>query len=146
MIKLGSIIELTSVDLLSFWGAMGSYSKIGAIISIVSVVVLVSSIMLTGILESDKIDQVILEVDYFEHWNITYSNDNIIECWSGIGRKELLLVRPLSDTWVISVQAEKLDSSSGQFKVKLKLKDGSIIEQAVTLLPFGKVNINIEIP
>jgi hypothetical protein len=146
MIELGSIIELTGVDLSFYWGAMGSFSKIGALISIVSVVVFMGSIMLTGTLESHKIDQVILEVDYYENWNISYSSGNVIEYWSGIGRKELLLVRPLSDTWVISVQGEKLDASSSQFKITLKLKDGSVIEQAVTLQPYGKVNIIAEIP
>ena len=125
---------------------MGSYAKIGAIVTILGVVILSCTVMLTGILEtSDRIDEVILEVDYFEHWNVTFSHDSIEEIWTDMGRKEKILVRPSGDTWVISVEAEKMDESSGYLRVKIKRMDGTILKQAVTMLPYGKIAMVLEI-
>jgi len=126
---------------------MGSYAKIGAIVTILGIVILACTVMLTGILEvNDRIDEVVLEVDYFEHWNVTFSHDSIEESWSGMGRKETVLIRPSGGTWVISVEAEKLDESSGYLRVKIKLLDGTILKQAVTMLPYGKITMVLEIP
>jgi hypothetical protein len=126
---------------------MGSYAKIGAIVTILGIVILASTVMLTGILETnDRIDEVVLEVDYFEHWNVTFSHDSIEETWSGIGRKETVLIRPSGGTWVISVEAEKVDESSGYLRVNIKRMDGTILKQAVTMLPYGKITMVLEIP
>jgi hypothetical protein len=126
---------------------MGSYAKIGAIVTILGIVILACTVMLTGILEvNDRIDEVVLEVDYFEHWNVTFSHDSIEESWSGMGRKETVLIRPSGSTWVISVEAEKVDESSGYLRVKIKLLDGTILKQAVTMLPYGKITMVLEIP
>ena len=126
---------------------MGSYAKIGAIVTILGIVILACTVMLTGILEvNDRIDEVVLEVDYFEHWNVTFSHDSIEESWSGMGRKETVLIRPSGGTWIISVEAEKLDESSGYLRVKIKLLDGTILKQAVTMLPYGKITMVLEIP
>ena len=126
---------------------MGSYAKIGAIVTILGIVILASTVMLTGILEThDRINEVILEVDYFEHWNVTFSHDSIEETWSGIGRKETVLIRPSGGTWVISVEAEKVDESSGYLRVNIKSMDGTILKQAVTMLPYGKITMVLEIP
>jgi hypothetical protein len=126
---------------------MGSYAKIGAIVTILGIVILACTVMLTGILEvNDRIDEVVLEVDYFEHWNVTFSHDSIEESWSGMGRKETVLIRPSGGTWVISVEAEKVDESSGYLRVKIKLLDGTILKQAVTMLPYGKITMVLEIP
>lgn len=126
---------------------MGSYAKIGAIVTILGIVILACTVMLTGILETnDRINEVILEVDYFEHWNVTFSHDSIEETWSGIGRKETVLIRPSGGTWVISVEAEKVDESSGYLRVNIKSMDGTILKQAVTMLPYGKITMVLEIP
>ena len=125
---------------------MGSYAKIGAIVTILGIVILACTVMLTGILEvNDRIDEVVLEVDYFEHWNVTLSHGGVVESWSGMGRKEKLLVRPSTDTWVISVQAEKVDASSGQLKVRIRSPDGMVLKQAATILPYGKITLVVEI-
>lgn len=125
---------------------MGSYAKVGAIITVLGVVVLASSIMLTGLLENDRVDEVILEVDYYDNWNVTFSHDSQTESWSGIGRKEMLLVRHSGDAWVISVHAEKLDASSGYLKVRVKHIDGTVFGQEATNHPHGKISLVVEIP
>jgi len=126
---------------------MGSYAKIGAIVTILGIVVLACTVMLTGILDvNDRIDEAVLEVDYFEHWNVTFSHNSLEESWSGMGRKEKILVRHSGDTWVISVEAEKMDESSGYLRVKIKRMDGTILKQAVTMLPYGKITMVLEIP
>jgi hypothetical protein len=78
---------------------MGSFAKIGAIITILGVVILTSAIMMTGLLENNEVDEVVLEVDYFYNWNVTLSHDGITESWSDMGRKETILVRPTRNTW-----------------------------------------------
>ena len=125
---------------------MGSFAKIGAIITILGVVILAGAIMLTGLLENNEVDEVVLEVDYFNNWNVTLSHGGITESWSDMGRKETMLVRSTSDTWVISVQAEKLDASSGYLRVRIKHLDGTVIGQEATNLPNGKISLVVEIP
>ncbi len=125
---------------------MGSFAKIGAIITILGVVILAGAIMMTGLLENNEVDEVVLEVDYFNNWNVTLSHDSITESWSDMGRKETILVRSTSDTWVISVQAEKLDASSGYLRVRVKHLDGTMIGQEATNLPYGKTSLVVEIP
>jgi len=125
---------------------MGSFAKIGAIITILGVVILAGAIMMTGLLENNEIDEVVLEVDYFNNWNVTLSHDGTTESWSDMGRKETILVRPTSDTWVISVQAEKLDASSGYLRVRIKHLDGTVIGQEATNIPNGKISLVVEIP
>jgi len=124
---------------------MGSFAKIGAITTILGVVILASAIMMTGFLESNEVDEVVLEVDYFYNWNVTLSHGGITESWSAMGRKEMLLVRPTSDIWVISVRAEKLDASSGYLRVRVKHLDGAVIGQGATNLPHGKITMVVEI-
>jgi hypothetical protein len=125
---------------------MGTFTKIGALITFLGVTILAGSLLLTGLLEADqKTNEVVLEVDYFEHWNMTFSHDNIEASWSGMGRKEKLLVRPTGDAWVISVKAEKIDASSGKLGVRIKLLDGSILGEASTVLPYGKISLVVEI-
>jgi hypothetical protein len=125
---------------------MGSFAKIGAIITILGVVILAGAIMLTGLLENNEVDEVVLEVDYFNNWNVTLSHSGITESWSDMGRKETILVRSTRDTWVISVQAEKLDASSGYLRVRIKHLDGTVIGQEATNLPNGKISLVVEIP
>ncbi len=125
---------------------MGSYAKIGAIITILGVAILASAIMLTGLLENNEVHEVVLEVDYFYNWNVTFSHDGITETWSNLGRKEMMLVRPTRDTWVITVRAEKLDSSLGYLRVRVKHMDGAVIGQGATNLPHGKISLVVEIP
>ncbi len=125
---------------------MGSFAKIGAIITILGVVILAGAIMLTGLLENNEVDEVVLEVDYFNNWNVTLSHDGTTESWSDMGRKETILVRSTRDTWVISVRAEKLDASSGYLRVRVKHLDGTVIGQEATNLPHGKISLVVEIP
>jgi len=125
---------------------MGSFAKIGAIITILGVVILAGAIMMTGLLENNEVDEVVLEVDYFNNWNVTLSHDGTTESWSDMGRKETMLVRSTSDTWAISVQAEKLDASSGYLRVRVKHLDGAVIGQEATNLPNGKISLVVEIP
>jgi hypothetical protein len=47
---------------------------------------------------------------------------------------------------VISVQAEKLDASSGYLRVRIKHLDGTVIGQEATNLPNGKISLVVEIP
>lgn len=46
----------------------------------------------------------------------------------------------------ISVEAEKVDESSGYLRVIIKHLDGTILKQAVTMLPYGKITMVLEIP
>lgn len=119
--------------------------KIGLAFTAICAVGLLSSLFMTGFLDRERVEDVLVEVDYFDHWNMTVSESSYSWSFSGFGRMERCFVRVDGDVWVISVEAQKEDSSSGQLAVRVKLRDGTVLKQASTSEPFGKVSFTIEI-
>jgi len=125
---------------------MGIYSKSGIIISVLVVFVFACAISLTGFLDAkDKIDSLIVEVDYFDHWNVTINEDSSTWAWSGFGKMEKNLMRLSADEWIIHISAQKKDDSSGFLTMRVKLKDGTVLKEISTSKPYGKANLSLEI-
>lgn len=125
---------------------MGIYSKSGIIISVLVVVILASAISLTGFLDAeDNIDCIIIEVDYFDHWNVTITEDSSTWTWSGFGKMEKNLMRITADEWIIQICAQKMDDSYGYLTMRVKLKDGTVLKEVYTSKPFGKADLTLEI-
>ena len=120
-------------------------SKIGVIISLLSMVTLFGTLVLTGTLGVNQIDLVIVEVDYFEHWNATILEDSAKTLWSGFGRMDKGFRRSLENPWIISVSVQKMDGTNGLLTIKLRTKDGTILKEAYTVEPFGTAKITVEI-
>ena len=125
---------------------MGIYSKSGIIISVLVVLVLASAISLTGFLDAeDNIDCIIVEVDYFDHWNVTIKEGGSTWAWSGFGKMEKNLMRVTADEWVIHLIAQKKDDSYGYLTMRVKLKDGTVLKEVYTSKPFGKAELTLEV-
>lgn len=126
---------------------MGSrFAKIGVVISVICAVVLVSTLMLTGVIGGRKgIEDVVIEVDYFDSWNMTITVNSSVKSLSGFGKMEKVLMRSHGGRWVVSLSTRKLDGSSGNLRVRIKLRDGTVLQEGSTTAPFGTVNISMEI-
>lgn len=119
--------------------------KLGAAFTAVCALVLLSSLFLTGFLGRERVEDVILEVDYFENWNLNISEDGYSWSFSELGRTEKCIARVDDDEWVITVDARKVDGSSGRLTVRIKLRDGTVLKEASTSEPYGAVSFTIEI-
>jgi hypothetical protein len=126
---------------------MGSSSgKILAAMSVLGVFALAGTLLLTGFIGvRQRISEVVIEIDYFNHWNVTVCQNDSTQSWSGFGKMERTLIGPLGDEWVISITARKTDGSSGNLSVRIKQVDGTIVKEASTSAPFGTVCISYTI-
>lgn len=124
---------------------MSRLLKIGLVFTAICIAGTLSSLGLTGFLDRERVEDVLVEVEYFDHWNMTVSESSYTWSFSGFGRTERRFVRVDGHAWVISVEAQKEDASSGRLVVRVKLRDGTVLKQAFTSEPFGKVSFTIEI-
>ena len=60
-----------------------------------------------------------------------------------ITRKTILVYRPIGEDWTLSFEAEKMDYTTSQLKVVIKLIDGTPLGEAQTVDPNGKVSITL---
>lgn len=128
-------------------GLMGASSvKIGVVILILGAVTVVSTLLFTGFIgNQNDIEQLILEVDYYNNWNMTVSENGSVQSLSGFGKMERLFVRPIDGKWVVMINASKLDGSSNNLSVRLKLRDGTVLKHGSTTEPYGTVTLSVEI-
>jgi len=125
---------------------MGTLSKVVYILSIYSILLLAGTIIFTGVLkDNNSVNEVIVEIEYFDHWNATISDNHSVQSWSGFGKTEKILRRPSNDPWSLSVDVQKLAGSTGPLSVIIRQVDGTILKKAHTMSPFGKINLTFEI-
>ena len=125
----------------------GQYKLVSHLLTIfLGVFVIAGAFSLSGFLGmNDKIDGLVVEVDYFDHWNVTIVEDGSTWTWSGFGKMEKNMMRLSTDEWVIRVRVQKMDDSLGFLTVRVKLKDGTILKEAYTSEPYGEAFISLEI-
>ncbi len=123
---------------------MGNLVKVGVLLSFFCALAVVSNMLLVGLLDHEEVDEVLLEVDYYEHWNVTISNGSE-RSWSGFGRQEKILMRPEDEKWVLNVEASKLDGSTSALTIRIKLRDGTVLAESRTKEPFGTTKFSTEI-
>lgn len=114
-------------------------------ISAVSTAGIVIGLYLVGTTQHEVIKEVIIEVDYFDNWNLTLTSNGIETQHSGFGKGSILLERGGAREWQIYVHCVKLDSSQGLLIVRVKEKYGDVLKQAITNEPVGDVNITLEL-
>ncbi len=113
----------------------------------IAILVFIISILNTGILETsdNRIDNVKIEVIYSSSWKgMLYNNEDVTKI-SGFTRKTILVHRPIGEDWILSFEAEKMDYTTSQLKVVIKLIDGTLLGEAQTVDPYGKVSITLAI-
>ena len=115
------------------------------LLSVAIILAAVTGYMMISITKSADTDEVMVEVNYYEHWNLTITENGIPQSSSGFGRSETKLIKPSAGSWVIAVSCSKQDSSSSLLTVQLKTMDGSVLKKGHTLEPFGTVEFIFEI-
>ena len=125
---------------------MGASIKIGVVLSILGVVTVVGTLIFTGVIgDQNNIEQLIIEVDYYNNWNMTVVENGSETSLYGFGRTERLFVRPFNGKWVFMINASKLDASSNTLSVRFKLRDGTVLKHSSTTEPYGTVILSLEI-
>jgi hypothetical protein len=65
--------------------------------------------------------------------------------YSGFGQSEILMNRPSTGQWVISVNCMKCDGGESLFTIRIKQLDGTVLKRGYTFEPFGTVQLTLEI-
>ena len=113
----------------------------------IAIIAIIVSILNTGILETsdERIENIKIEVTYSGSWaGVLYNNEDV-KSISGFTGKTILVFGPLGEDWTILFEVEKKDDSLSQLKVVVKLIDGTLLGEARTIDPYGKVSINLVI-
>ncbi len=109
------------------------------------IIMTIVSILSSGFLETteEQVENLKIEVSYSGSWEGMLYNNEEVQSISGFTKKTIIVFRPDEDEWTISFEAEKKDDSMGQLKVKIKLIDGTTLEDTQTVEPYGKVSISM---
>ena len=89
------------------------------------------------------INEVIYEIDYPGNYNVSITENGYAAMFENIGNFERNLLRPVGDEWVISIFVKKFDDSTNLLTVRIKLPDGTILEEDSTYEPFGEAHVSI---
>lgn len=114
-------------------------------IAIIATIGMVMGFYLIGRSNTKIIQTLVVEVDYYDHWNATISVNGISEQFSYYSKDTIILNRLGSRLWTISIICSKNDGSTGALVVRVKLTDGTVIKRAQTDIPFGTVKVDIEL-
>ena len=120
-------------------------SRTIVLLSIAILLAAVTGYVMINVTKSAEADEVMVEVSYYEHWNLTITENGISQSSTGFGRSETKLIRPSADPWVIAVSCSKQDGSSSLLTIQIKTMDGSILKKGHTLEPFGTIEFTLEI-
>jgi hypothetical protein len=104
-----------------------------------------AGVALTGFLRQEEDDRLLLVIDYPNHWNATVTENGVDRSLSGFGKVEKMLLRPDDGVWSLTIRAWKLDDSTNALTVTFKLKDGTLLRRASTVVPYGTVEISADI-
>ena len=121
--------------------------KMMLVLAIITITVL--SLMMTGTLEfntSEKDDFLIMEVNYSGSWKGTIQENDSNYTISGFGNHKRYLARLNTDEWVISIKIQKTGYDTNLLYIRLKLADGTVLEETSTIKPQGTAEMSIMIP
>ena len=120
-------------------------SRTSTIIIALSTLAVIVTILTIGTANIEGPNELILDLDYHDHWNLTITENGDERFQSGFGKITILMIKPAGSEWVISVDCLKTDGSRSLLYVKIKRSDGTVLEKGYTLEPFGTVQFTIEI-
>ena len=126
---------------------MGYRVRMAVIAGPLAILAIIISLLNPGLMETsdDKIEKIKIEVIYFGSWEgVLCSNENV-KSISGFTRKTLIVFNPVGEDWTILFEAKKMDGTTSQLKVVVELFDGTLLREAQTTDPYGKVSINLDI-
>jgi hypothetical protein len=102
-----------------------------------------ATVFLSGYLErGTEVDRVILEIDYYDNWNATVSND-VEFSLSRFGKTQMTLVDLKKEDWIVTVRAQKQDGSMKGLTIRIRMIDGAVIGSASTFEPYGTAELTV---
>ena len=122
-------------------------SKLTAAVIAVSFtsIALFTYFVLTGLTESNQVNEVILEITHSSNFEFSVTQNGKAKMDSFYGRFTSTLYRSSEDEWVISVWARKMESNNALLSVELKLKDGTTLGYETVSDPFGEITVSVVI-
>ncbi len=105
-------------------------------------IVLYASVSFSGVLEQRADDRVILEIDYIDNWNATVLNDFEFSL-SRFGKAQMTLMDLTKEDWIITVKAQKQDGSMKGLVIRIRTKDGVLLDSATTFEPYGTAELTV---
>ena len=118
--------------------------KILAVLILLSSLALASSYLMSGFLSVEEIENITVEIEYFNHWNATASSQGKNISWSGFGKNEKSILGVIGENGNIEVRVRK-DATSYTMFVKVLMGD-KVLQQRATSEPNGEVVMNVTIP
>ncbi|MGP8057935.1 MAG: hypothetical protein ACLP9K_10095 [Nitrososphaerales archaeon] len=98
---------------------------------------------------SASINQVAIQVTYSGSWQGAYGvtgTSSSMVSWSGNGTKSVTLSRPSGGgVWAISANAQKLDGSSASLVIEMLAPNGTVLQEAQTIAPYGMAQIGFTV-
>jgi hypothetical protein len=113
----------------------------------VAIIIIIVSLFSANfvIISEDRIERIKIVVTYSGNWEgVLYSNEKV-QMMSEFSGKIFIVLRPKDGEWVVSFEAEKIDDSSNQLKVVVELINGTRLDMAQTIDPYGKVTLGLTI-
>jgi hypothetical protein len=96
-------------------------------------------------LSKDQIGNIKIHVIYSGTWEGVLISNEKVQMVSGFTRKTIIVVRPEEGEWTVSFEAEKIDDSLNQLKVVIELINGTRLDEAQIIDPYGKVALALTI-
>lgn len=125
---------------------MARRTTLATIAASILLFVIVLSTLSSGFLKTSRTENVKIEVIYSGNWRgIIYNNEETVNM-SGINRKAMIITRPFGENWNLTCCSEKMEDTSTQMKVVIRFINGTILKQAQTNEPYGKIVLSVEIP
>ena len=89
---------------------------------------------------------VYVKVQYDGGWSGAIASGGKSWSWSGNGPKTERLERPKGvSVWIISANAQKMDSSTKPLTIQIVLEDGTVLSEATTTAPYGVAQVSTEV-
>ncbi len=113
-------------------------------IAVITILISLFSVNFVDI-SGDRIENIKIEITHSSNWEGVLISNEKVQMVSGFTRKTIMVVRPEEGEWTVSFEAEKIDDSSNQLKVVIELINGTRLDEAQTIDPYGKVALALTI-
>ena len=117
--------------------------KILAVLIVLSSLAVASSYLMTGLLGVEEIENITVDIDYFNHWNATATSQGKTIAWSGFGKNVKSILGIVGEGGYIELRVQK-DASNNALFVKVYQGDKELY-RSMTAEPNGIVELNFVI-
>jgi hypothetical protein len=108
------------------------------------VVIAVTAPMVMGSIgtdPSDELTQVKVVIDYDGNWSGTLGSPESSTSYNGTGPASFIVPQESTGGILVSAVIQKLDDGPGMLKVSIEKMDGTILQIAGTIRPYGSVTV-----